>query len=96
MLRRHIFIAPAKHTVRLVRTLASSAYTDPANQHAPAVTSTPDDITPQERERLEAALRVDQAGEVAANWIYMGQHAVLGKDKVTGPLIEVWSHSSRH
>ncbi|QRW27644.1 ubiquinone biosynthesis monooxygenase COQ7 [Rhizoctonia solani] len=32
-------------------------------------------------EGLEAALRVDQAGEVAANYIYMGQMAVLGSDR---------------
>jgi ubiquinone biosynthesis monooxygenase Coq7 len=32
---------------------------------------------------------VDQAGEIAANWIYRGQFAVLGRDPRVGPLIQV-------
>ena len=43
---------------------------------------------PAQRGTLENALRVDQAGEVAANWIYKGQMAVLGHDLVAGPLIQ--------
>lgn len=38
---------------------------------------------------LDSALRVDQAGEVAANYIYKGQHFILGRDKATGPMIQV-------
>ena len=34
-------------------------------------------------------VRVDQAGEIGANWIYKGQMAVLGKDKKVGPIIQV-------
>jgi len=40
---------------------------------------------------------VDQAGEVAANWIYRGQHFVLGKQPLTGPLIqEMWDQEKKH
>ena len=48
-----------------------------------------------EKRSLDAALRVDQAGEVAANYIYMGQLAVLGRDPVCGPLIQVSSIIAR-
>lgn len=61
------------------------------------MTSTPKDITREQRKALEGALRVDQAGEVAANWIYHGQHYVLGKDRETGPLIqEMWDQEKKH
>ncbi len=51
--------------------------------------STPGDLTPQQREVLSRAIRVDQAGEVAANTIYEGQLLVLGRDPKYGPLIRV-------
>lgn len=53
--------------------------------------TTPRDIPPAVKEELESALRVDQAGELAANWIYRGQHDVLGRDPATGPLIQASS-----
>ena len=59
--------------------LASAAY---ARDAAPteATTSTPVDLTPAQRQLLERIVRVDQAGELAANWIYKGQlAAVKGK-----------------
>ncbi len=34
-------------------------------------------------------IRVDRAGELAANWIYSGQSAVLGTDPNVGKLIHV-------
>jgi 3-demethoxyubiquinol 3-hydroxylase len=67
----------------------SSAYTDTSRSKDPAVATTPDNLSPQQREALDRALRVDQAGEVAANWIYKGQFAVLGRDHAIGPLIQV-------
>ncbi|EAU88127.1 COQ7 protein [Coprinopsis cinerea okayama7 len=79
------------------RGLASSAYVDPQRAKEPAVSTTPDDITPEERKTLEAALRVDQAGEIAANWIYRGQYAVLGRDRKTGELIQdMWDQEKKH
>lgn len=68
--------------------LASSVYLDPARAQDPSVTTTPNAIPPELRHEIETALRVDQAGELAANWIYKGQHDVLGRDPVTGPLIQ--------
>ncbi|KAG8746897.1 hypothetical protein FRC10_003068 [Ceratobasidium sp. 414] len=77
--------------------LASSAYTDQKPPFSPATHETPADLTRPEREALEAALRVDQAGEVAANYIYMGQVAVLGRDPRVGPLIQdMWDQEKKH
>jgi 3-demethoxyubiquinol 3-hydroxylase len=52
---------------------------------------TPEYLSPVQRETLASAIRVDQAGEVAANWIYRGQMAVLGKDAVAGSVIQASS-----
>lgn len=71
------------------RALPSVAYTDSTRAQEASTSSTPADLTDTQRASLAAALRVDQAGEVAANWIYMGQLAVLGRDRVAGPLIQV-------
>lgn len=69
----------------------SAVYMDPTKQIEIAVTQTPDNMTPEQRDILDKALRVDQAGEVAANWIYRGQMAILGRDATSGPLIQVCS-----
>lgn len=74
--------------VRAVSTRASAIYTDPATAHVPARTSTPS-LTHRQRAVLDSALRVDHAGEIAANYIYKGQMAVLGRDPTVGPLIQV-------
>ena len=79
----------ARSLTTATRTLPSSAYTAPSTTQCSATSSAPEDITEAERCAVDAALRVDQAGEVAANYIYMGQHAVLGRDRKVGPLIEV-------
>ncbi|QRV85844.1 ubiquinone biosynthesis monooxygenase COQ7 [Ceratobasidium sp. AG-Ba] len=77
--------------------LASSAYTDQTSSFSQATHETPSDLTRPQREALEAALRVDQAGEVAANYIYMGQIAVLGRDPRLGPLIQdMWDQEKKH
>lgn len=69
--------------------LPSSSYTQTSTSNESATQTTPQDLSTAEREMLEAALRVDQAGEIAANYIYQGQMAVLGRDKAMGPLISV-------
>ncbi|KAH8102849.1 COQ7-domain-containing protein [Cristinia sonorae] len=74
----------------------SAAYTDPSRHGELAVSTTPQ-LTEQQRARLEAALRVDQAGEVAANYIYKGQLAVLRRDPLAGPLIQdMWDQEKKH
>ncbi|KZP24829.1 COQ7 protein [Athelia psychrophila] len=76
---------------------ASSAYTGSFDRNDPSTSTSPVGYTPDQRNILDIALRVDQAGEVAANWIYKGQMAVLGRDAVVGPLIqEMWDQEKKH
>jgi len=67
----------------------SAAYFDSTMSTDPSVTQTPENLTQAQREELQCALRVDQAGEVAANYIYKGQLAVFQRDPKYGPLIQV-------
>ncbi|KDR73427.1 hypothetical protein GALMADRAFT_141922 [Galerina marginata CBS 339.88] len=79
------------------RKLPSSAYTDAHRNYDVALQTTPSDLTDLERETLDSALRVDQAGEIAANYIYKGQMAILGRDKRVGPLIQdMWEQEKKH
>ncbi|KAI0668562.1 COQ7 protein [Trametes maxima] len=79
------------------RLLPSTAYVDPAHANDASVLTTPETVSADAREELESALRVDQAGELAANWIYKGQHDVLGRDPTTGPLIQdMWDQEKKH
>lgn len=80
--------------VRALSTRASAVYSNPANAHDPAITSTPLGLTYRQRASLDSALRVDHAGEIAANYIYKGQMAVLGRNPTVGPLIQVCYASS--
>jgi ubiquinone biosynthesis monooxygenase Coq7 len=52
----------------------------------------PNNLTPQQKELLDGMLRVNQAGELGANWIYRGQYEVFKKDPQLGPLIHVMHH----
>lgn len=70
------------------RPMPSSAYLDPIRSSDASTSSTPDDLSSSQRRVLEAALRVDQAGEVAANYIYAGQFAVLRRDPASAALIQ--------
>ncbi|GJJ70527.1 3-demethoxyubiquinol 3-hydroxylase [Entomortierella parvispora] len=54
-------------------------------------------LSKEQREMLEEMIRVDQAGELGANWIYRGQYAVLGSDKKVGPLLQhMWDQEKHH
>ncbi|KAF9433101.1 ubiquinone biosynthesis monooxygenase Coq7 [Entomortierella beljakovae] len=54
-------------------------------------------LSKAQREMLEEMIRVDQAGELGANWIYRGQYAVLGSDKKVGPLLQhMWDQEKHH
>lgn len=92
MLSHNVYKAVRRATIRSLttstKTLASSRYTDPQKTKDPAVLATPRNLTGEQCATLEAVIRVDQAGEVAANWIYMGQHAVLGREPKTGALLQ--------
>jgi len=75
----------------------SAAYFDPSKTTDPSVTRTPENLTEAQREELQSALRVDQAGEVAANYIYKGQLAVFQRDPKYGPLIQdMWDQEKKH
>ncbi|OJA14935.1 hypothetical protein AZE42_09380 [Rhizopogon vesiculosus] len=81
---------------RAITCRASTFYTDPSKNQEPEASTSPD-ISPEQRKILDNALRVDQAGEIAANWIYRGQMTVLGRDPRMGPLIqEMWDQEKRH
>ncbi|EIW85282.1 COQ7-domain-containing protein [Coniophora puteana RWD-64-598 SS2] len=97
MLSTRILCANAAKTAqRAYATRASEFYTDPSKALEPAVTSTPE-VNSSQREVLDSALRIDQAGEIAANAIYNGQMAVLGRHPHVGHLIqEMWDQEKRH
>src|SRR5262245_8076675 len=79
----------ASHFKQASHLIPSSRYTDPSNSLDPSVSTTPDNISSSQRAALDSALRVDQAGEVAANWIYKGQLFILGRDPIVGSVIQV-------
>ena len=76
---------------RCYTTPASRAYFEATDPRHAASRTTPQDLSTHQRHLLDSALRVDQAGELAADAIYRGQLAVLGRDPATGPLIQACS-----
>ncbi|KAH9857722.1 COQ7 protein [Lenzites betulinus] len=94
---RPVSAAAVRTLSTTARPVPSHAYTDPALSQHPSIHTTPENIPHEVRIELESALRVDQAGELAANWIYKGQHDVLGRDPATGPLIQdMWDQEKKH
>ncbi|GAA6000689.1 hypothetical protein JCM10207_004610 [Rhodosporidiobolus poonsookiae] len=86
-------------------TLASAAYLPqdpdlpPAEPLDPRATSETPELSPELRDTLEKIVRVDQAGELGANYIYYGQHAVLRnfKDQRTTDLVQaMWDGEKKH
>lgn len=68
----------------------SLVYLTSNHEHPTAsVSTTPSSLTDAQRASLDSAIRVDQAGEVAANWIYRGQMTVLSRDREVGQVIQV-------
>jgi len=81
----------------MARNLPSAKYVAETRVDDESTMATPEYLSPTQREILSSAIRVDQAGEVAANWIYRGQMAILGKDVVAGPVIqEMWDQEKKH
>ncbi|KAJ7285585.1 COQ7 protein [Mycena rebaudengoi] len=82
---------------RAYSSLPSSIYLDPSRANHPSVSTTPEDISHVQRQQLDSALRVDQAGEIAANYIYMGQMFILRGDPSLRPMIqEMWDQEKKH
>ncbi|KAG0225529.1 hypothetical protein BGW41_004668, partial [Actinomortierella wolfii] len=70
---------------------SSSSQDDGATAETTTVegeTQKPLRLSREQRAMLEEMIRIDQAGELGANWIYRGQYAVLGSDKKVGPLLQ--------
>lgn len=63
-------------SIRTSSSLASEAYTSGSRDSA--THGTPTNLSAAEREALERELRVDHAGEIAANTIYQAQADVFG------------------
>lgn len=98
LLSQHACISTACRTFSTSVTPRQSAAPGGSSQ-APSDSSSSDAVPPlrlskEQREVLEEMIRVDQAGELGANWIYRGQYAVLGSDKKVGPLLQV--HKDPH
>jgi len=75
----------------------SSVYLDPTRSNELSFNTSPLDLTHAQREALDSALRVDQAGEIAANWIYKGQMEVLGHDpKLRSIIQDMWDQEKKH
>ncbi|GAA5870945.1 hypothetical protein JCM16303_001640 [Sporobolomyces ruberrimus] len=85
---------------------ASSAYLprapdapEPTTTLDPRATSETPQLDKRQRDILEKIIRVDQAGELGANYIYRGQRAVLGlgTDKKTTDLVQaMWDGEKKH
>jgi ubiquinone biosynthesis monooxygenase Coq7 len=90
--------------VRLSSTVASLAYTrDTAGESGaaepPAATASTPQLSPHDRELLTRMLRVDHAGEVAANTIYEAQARVFGRmgdPKTEKLMLEMWETEKKH
>ncbi|BGP45373.1 ubiquinone biosynthesis monooxygenase Coq7 [Rhodotorula kratochvilovae] len=85
--------------------LASSAYlpraagAPPLSEEEVRATSETPELTPAQKRVIERIVRVDQAGELGANYIYYGQHAVLslGRDKRVTDLVQaMWDGEKKH
>ncbi|THH08532.1 hypothetical protein EW145_g2636 [Phellinidium pouzarii] len=78
------------------RSLPSNAYTNVASASDISVASR-FKLNRIQHECLDRAIRVDQAGEIAANYIYQGQLAILGRDRAVGPVIQsMWDQEKKH
>ena len=94
-LNLHRYLRVAKKCSRTIssstRSRTCSVYLDPTRSNEISFKTSPLDLTHAQRVALNTALRVDQAGEIAANWIYKGQMVVLGHDPRLRSLIQVSS-----
>lgn len=94
-------LAVRRHSTAAQGPLASAFYTDPAQRvHAGTATRvTPTNLSAPERETLEGMLRVDHAGEIAANTIYEAQanvFALLGDVQTKQLMLDMWHVEKKH
>ncbi|KAH8551233.1 ubiquinone biosynthesis protein COQ7-domain-containing protein [Umbelopsis sp. PMI_123] len=84
-------------TASTSRRLQHGCYTTSNNNEPETPNLNSRKLTEEELEFIRPMIRVDQAGEIGANFIYMGQIAVLGKDKNLRPILqEMWDQEKVH
>ena len=88
LVRTRAYAMTRRYVSSMVRNPPSAKYVAETRVDDESTMDTPEYLSPSQRDILTSAIRVDQAGEVAANWIYRGQMAILGKDVVAGPVIQ--------
>ncbi|KAL1923388.1 uncharacterized protein VTP21DRAFT_8368 [Calcarisporiella thermophila] len=98
MLRRATFqLAVPMRTLATTSTTSSPPASDASLPDSNSKSEVPLNLTPSQRALLSQMLRVDQAGEVGANYIYQGQIFVLGRDKKLKPILEhMWEQEKNH
>jgi len=90
-------VLTGRHITTKANLKPSAIYLYPRTTPNEATLETPSNLSNDQRVILDSAIRVDQAGEVAANAIYAGQLAVLGKDTRAGSLVqEMWEQEKQH
>ncbi|KAJ3183509.1 ubiquinone biosynthesis monooxygenase Coq7 [Geranomyces variabilis] len=85
---------------RLQSTVTYAAPTDAAAGAVPNASPPPPPpapLTQEQKDLIASMLRVDQAGELGANWIYKGQMAVFENDPKVGPVVQhMWDQEKFH
>ncbi|ORX34399.1 ubiquinone biosynthesis protein COQ7-domain-containing protein [Kockovaella imperatae] len=111
----HLARWSTRPTLQQCRTLASDAYfkRPPQTSTTPgpasstssstvpdeATNDTPSNLTPAQKELIDRIIRVDQAGEVGANWIYRGQKLAMqlkGDNKSAAQIEAMWETERHH
>ncbi|KAI8866710.1 COQ7-domain-containing protein [Ramicandelaber brevisporus] len=74
------------------------AHSQQPQQQQPSPSKPSRQLTEAELELIRPMLRVDQAGEVGANFIYMGQHFVLSRTRpeLSGLIQHMWDQEKHH
>ncbi|WWC87103.1 uncharacterized protein L201_001989 [Kwoniella dendrophila CBS 6074] len=96
----------------LIRNLSSHAYlpkpTKPGSVSGDSkeddipievTTTTPQNLTKEQKDLIDSIIRVDQAGELGANWIYRGQKWAMdlkGDKKTSKQVEDMWENERHH
>jgi hypothetical protein len=89
---------PASHAYHIPHNPAAGPSRPPPPPTPTRATSEKPTLTPEEQEVIDRIVRVDQAGELGANWIYRGQKMAMGLrgDRKAVKQIDVCSVSVRY
>ncbi|KAL2919012.1 ubiquinone biosynthesis monooxygenase Coq7 [Polyrhizophydium stewartii] len=94
---QHAAAVPAAAAAVRALSAGAAAHGAPAAHPAGAAGAPGAALTPEQKRRIDSMLRVDHAGEIGANYIYMGQRAVLGRDPyLRGLLDHMWEQEKTH